>query len=166
MATNYIGSGTFTANTVITQSLGVVLSTNGGVGLSTSTACDGFAITDAASRNVVFGVTPAGPVGVPWAAAWGADWPEPPDAMELATAARPLGGGAGLGAGACVPPGDEVPVFVGTTLSVSRRMSFTFSTNVSQNLLLEEFRKVVDEVFPPAPPAAAPPPELPPELIA
>ena len=53
MATNYIGSGTFTANTVITQSLGVVLSTNGGVGLSTSTACDGFALIDAASGDNV-----------------------------------------------------------------------------------------------------------------
>lgn len=53
MATNYIGAGTFLANTVITNALGVVISSNRGVGLSTSTACDGFAIIDAASGDYV-----------------------------------------------------------------------------------------------------------------
>lgn len=53
MATQYLGAGTFLANTTITTSLGVVLSTNGGVGLSTSTACDGFALVDGASGDYV-----------------------------------------------------------------------------------------------------------------
>ena len=53
MATNYIGAGTFLANTTVTAFLGVVLSSNRGVGLATSTACDGFAITDAASGDYV-----------------------------------------------------------------------------------------------------------------
>lgn len=53
MATNYIGAGTFLANTVVTHALGVVISSNRGVGLSTTTACDGFAITDAASGDYV-----------------------------------------------------------------------------------------------------------------
>jgi hypothetical protein len=53
MATNYIGAGTFVANTTITAFLGVVLSSNRGVGLSTSTACDGFALVDGASGDYV-----------------------------------------------------------------------------------------------------------------
>jgi len=53
MATNYVGTGTFLANTVITHALGVVISTNRGVGLSTSTACDGIATVDAASGDYV-----------------------------------------------------------------------------------------------------------------
>lgn len=53
MATNYLGAGTFLANTTVTAFLGVVLSTNRGVGLSTSTACDGFANADAASGDYV-----------------------------------------------------------------------------------------------------------------
>ena len=53
MATQYLGAGTFLANTAITQSLGVVLSSNGGVGLSTSTACDGFALVDGASGDYI-----------------------------------------------------------------------------------------------------------------
>ena len=53
MATNYIGAGTFLANTTITAYLGVVLSTNRGVGLSTSTACDGFALVDGATNDYV-----------------------------------------------------------------------------------------------------------------
>lgn len=53
MATQYFGSGTFLANTTITTSLGVVISSNGGVGLSTSTACDGFALVDGASGDYI-----------------------------------------------------------------------------------------------------------------
>lgn len=53
MATQYIGTGTFLANTVITHALGVVISSNRGVGLSTSTACDGIATIDAASGDYV-----------------------------------------------------------------------------------------------------------------
>lgn len=53
MATQYLGAGTFLANTAITQSLGVVLSSNGGVGLSSSTACDGFALVDGASGDYI-----------------------------------------------------------------------------------------------------------------
>jgi len=53
MATRYLGAGTFLANTTITAFLGVVLSNNRGVGLSTSTACDGFALVDGASGDYV-----------------------------------------------------------------------------------------------------------------
>lgn len=53
MATQYLGAGTFLANTAITTNLGVVLSSNGGVGLSTSTACDGFALVDGASGDYI-----------------------------------------------------------------------------------------------------------------
>lgn len=53
MATNYIGTGTFLANTTVTAFYGVVISNNRGVGLSTSTACDGFAQIDAASGDYV-----------------------------------------------------------------------------------------------------------------
>ena len=53
MATQYFGSGTFLANTTITTSLGVVISSNGGVGLSTTGACDGFALVDGASGDYV-----------------------------------------------------------------------------------------------------------------
>lgn len=53
MATNYLGSGTFLANTVITNALGVVISSNRGVGLATTSACDGFALMDAASGDYV-----------------------------------------------------------------------------------------------------------------
>lgn len=53
MATNYIGTGSFLANTVITHALGVVISTNRGVDLATTTACDGYALTDAASGDYV-----------------------------------------------------------------------------------------------------------------
>lgn len=53
MATQYLGAGTFLANTTVTAFLGVVLSTNGGVGLSTSSACDGFALIDGASGDYV-----------------------------------------------------------------------------------------------------------------
>jgi hypothetical protein len=53
MATNYLGAGTFLANTTITAYLGVVLSTNRGVGLSTTGACDGFALVDGASGDYV-----------------------------------------------------------------------------------------------------------------
>lgn len=53
MATNYIGAGTFLANTTITAFQGVVISSNRGVGLSTSTALDGIAQSDAASGDYV-----------------------------------------------------------------------------------------------------------------
>ena len=53
MATQYFGAGTFLANTTITTSLGVVISSNGGVGLSTTGACDGFALVDGASGDYV-----------------------------------------------------------------------------------------------------------------
>lgn len=53
MATNYIGTGTFLANTTVTAFYGVMISNNRGVGLSTSTACDGFAQIDAASGDYV-----------------------------------------------------------------------------------------------------------------
>lgn len=53
MATQYLGAGTFLANTTVTAFLGVVLSSNGGVGLSTSTACDGFALMDGASGDYI-----------------------------------------------------------------------------------------------------------------
>jgi len=53
MATNYLGTGTFLANTTVTAFYGVVISNNRGVGLSTSTACDGFAQIDAASGDYV-----------------------------------------------------------------------------------------------------------------
>ena len=47
MATNYVGTGTFLANATVTAFYGVVISNNRGVGLSSSTACDGFAQIDA-----------------------------------------------------------------------------------------------------------------------
>ena len=53
MATQYLGNGTFLANTTITAFQGVVISNNRGVGLSTSTACDGIAQIDAASGDYV-----------------------------------------------------------------------------------------------------------------
>ena len=53
MATQYLGNGTFLANTTITAFQGVVISNNRGVGLSTSTACDGIAQIDAASGAYV-----------------------------------------------------------------------------------------------------------------
>ena len=53
MATQYLGNGTFVANTTITAFQGVVISNNRGVGLSTSTACDGIAQIDAASGDYV-----------------------------------------------------------------------------------------------------------------
>lgn len=53
MATNYLGTGTFLANTTVTAFYGVVISNNRGVGLSSSTACDGFAQIDAASGDYV-----------------------------------------------------------------------------------------------------------------
>ncbi|MFZ9703371.1 MAG: capsid cement protein [Candidatus Limnocylindrus sp.] len=53
MATQYLGNGTFLANTTITAFQGVVISSNRGVGLSTSTALDGFAQIDAASGDYV-----------------------------------------------------------------------------------------------------------------
>jgi hypothetical protein len=53
MATNYLGTGTFLANTTITAFYGVVISNNRGVGLATTTACDGFAQIDAASGDYV-----------------------------------------------------------------------------------------------------------------
>lgn len=53
MATNYLGAGTFLANTTITAFQGVVISNNRGVGLSTTGSCDGFAIADAASGDYV-----------------------------------------------------------------------------------------------------------------
>ena len=53
MATQYLGNGTFLANTTITAFQGVVISNNRGVGLSTSTACDGFAQIDAASGDYI-----------------------------------------------------------------------------------------------------------------
>ena len=53
MATNYLGTGTFLANTTVTAFYGVVISNNRGVGLSTSTACEGFAQIDAASGDYV-----------------------------------------------------------------------------------------------------------------
>lgn len=54
MATQYVGTGTHLANSVITAFRLVVLSTNGGVGLNgTSTAPDGVAQTDAASGDYV-----------------------------------------------------------------------------------------------------------------
>ena len=75
MATNYIGTGTFLANTTITAFYGVVLSNNRGFGLSSATECDGFAQMDAASGdyfNIAFltnfgtqkGVVTATPVTV------------------------------------------------------------------------------------------------------
>ena len=53
MATQYLGNGTFLANATITAFQGVVISNNRGVGLSTSTACDGIAQLDAASGDYV-----------------------------------------------------------------------------------------------------------------
>ena len=53
MATNYLGTGTFLANTTVTAFYGVVISSNRGVGLSTTGACDGFATIDAASGDYV-----------------------------------------------------------------------------------------------------------------
>lgn len=53
MATQYVGSGTFVANTTITAYLGVVLSNNRGVGLSTTTAIDAIALVDGASGDYV-----------------------------------------------------------------------------------------------------------------
>ena len=53
MATQYLGNGTFLANATITAFQGVVISSNRGVGLSTSTACDGIAQIDAASGDYV-----------------------------------------------------------------------------------------------------------------
>ena len=53
MATQYLGNGTFLANATITAFQGVVISNNRGVGLSTSTACDGIAQIDAASGDYV-----------------------------------------------------------------------------------------------------------------
>jgi len=53
MATQYLGNGTFLANATITAFQGVVISNNRGVGLSTSTALDGFAQIDAASGDYV-----------------------------------------------------------------------------------------------------------------
>ncbi len=53
MATQYLGAGTFLANTTITAFRGVVISNNRGVGLSTDSACDGIAQIDAASGDYV-----------------------------------------------------------------------------------------------------------------
>ena len=53
MATNYLGTGTFLANTTVTAFYGVVISNNRGVGLSSTSACDGFAQIDAASGDYV-----------------------------------------------------------------------------------------------------------------
>ena len=53
MATNYLGTGTFLANTTVTAFYGVVISNNRGVGLSPTGACDGFAQIDAASGDYV-----------------------------------------------------------------------------------------------------------------
>ena len=53
MATQYLGAGTFLANTAITAFQGVVISNNRGVGLSTTTACDGFALVDGASGDYI-----------------------------------------------------------------------------------------------------------------
>lgn len=53
MATQYLGAGTFLANTTITTNLGVVISNNGGVGLSTTGSCDGFALVDGASGDYI-----------------------------------------------------------------------------------------------------------------
>lgn len=53
MATNYLGVGTFLANTTVTAFYGVVISSNRGVGLSTTGACDGFATIDAATNDYV-----------------------------------------------------------------------------------------------------------------
>jgi hypothetical protein len=53
MATQYLGNGTFLANTTITAFQGVVISSNRGVGLSSATALDGFAQIDAASGDYV-----------------------------------------------------------------------------------------------------------------
>ena len=53
MATNYLGAGTFLANTTITAFQGVVISNIRGVGLSSTTACDGFAYVDGNSGDYV-----------------------------------------------------------------------------------------------------------------
>jgi len=53
MATQYLGAGTFLANTTVTAYLGVVLSSNRGVGLSTTGSCDGFALVDGNSGDYV-----------------------------------------------------------------------------------------------------------------
>ena len=54
MATNYIGSGTFVANSAITAYRNVVISSNRGVGLSaTAGSVDGVALIDAASGDFV-----------------------------------------------------------------------------------------------------------------
>ena len=53
MAPNYLGTGTFLANTTVTAFYGVVISNNRGVGLSSTSACDGFAQIDAASGDYV-----------------------------------------------------------------------------------------------------------------
>ena len=52
MATQYIGSGTFVANSAITAFRNVVISNNRGVGLSaTARSVDGVALIDAASGD-------------------------------------------------------------------------------------------------------------------
>src|SRR6266581_6415180 len=94
-----------------------------------STPASGLAITEAASRNVMFGVE-----------------------TGAAGTAPGTGGGAAAAWGA---PGAPDP---GRILSVSRRMSFTFSTSVSQNLLLEVLRTVVLDALPAPAAAPAPPP--------
>ena len=54
MATNYIGNGTFVANSAITAFRNVVISSNRGVGLSaTAGSVDGVALIDAASGDFI-----------------------------------------------------------------------------------------------------------------
>ena len=54
MATQYIGNGTFVANSAITAFRNVVISSNRGVGLSaTAGSVDGVALVDAASGDFI-----------------------------------------------------------------------------------------------------------------
>ena len=53
MATQYLGAGTFLANTTITAFQTVAISNNRGVGLGTATVCDGIAQIDAVSGDYV-----------------------------------------------------------------------------------------------------------------
>src|SRR5262245_24559330 len=105
----------------------------------------GLAMTEAASRKDTFGPALTGAT-----ATGGAPGPLP--------GAGVAGGGTAAAAPAAPPTG--VP---GRILSVSRRISSTFLTSVSQNLLLASFLTDTLEVFETPPPTpAAPPPGAPP----
>src|SRR5262245_866437 len=99
-----------------------------------TTLASGLMITDAASLKLVLGTEGAAAPGIPAA-------PAPPAAP----------GGTWAATGVAAP--------VGSTLSVSCRMSLMFLSSVAQNLLSEVLRTVVMDPFAPA---AAPTPVEPP----